>query len=171
MNGDPYLQLRALRPKGMTDVQVAQCCIPDAISRHVLAHNIARLLSAWDLFGGHFQRMQQRALTSIEIRHQTELREVPSHVHFRPVRGRKGLVQALEKLVNVVDDVRCPFILVATVLFAHRVHDAVIGLWVIHQRPATKHDVDWQKRRQTTRPRARTGARDLSCRTAMLYRE
>jgi hypothetical protein len=37
-------------------------------------------------------------------------------------------------------------------------------------RPATKHDVDWQKRRQT-RPRARTGARDLSCRTAGLNRE
>jgi hypothetical protein len=96
MNGAPYLQLQALRPTRITDVQVAQCCIPDAISRHVLAHNIARLLSAWNFFSGHFQRMQQRALTSVEIRHQTELREVPSHIHFRPVRGRKRLVQALE---------------------------------------------------------------------------
>jgi hypothetical protein len=85
--------------------------------------------------------MQQLALTSVEIRHQTELREVPSHVHFRPVRGREGLVQAFEQLMDVVDDVRCPFILVATVLFAHRVHDAVIGLRVVHLRPATKHDV------------------------------
>jgi hypothetical protein len=55
MNGAPYLQLQALKPTRITDAQGALCDIPDAISRHVLAHNIARLLSAWDFFSGHLQ--------------------------------------------------------------------------------------------------------------------